>query len=186
MYLVVVDCENCSIESIEKQLKTLIESDIILIVGALQSEYKYKKLSKKAKTIKCNTVSKNAADFVLVAASAYKMCTKKYSKLIIVSNDGGFDSAIKYFNSNGLKSARISPEKLIIPKGTLSFCGYLANNFNSGVSYDRLVRKSKKEFKYRVGKIINTLEDMGVVKIVKVKTRQVYFSKKKLKRIARS
>lgn len=186
MELALIDCENCSIESVKNQIKHIIYTDIFLVVGALQSETRYRNLGININTIKCNKIHKDAADFVLIAALVKLMMENEYNRATIISNDIGYDSAIEYLKSTGLNVRRCSPDKDIMSKGLASLCGYIAKNINSGTSFNKVIKTCKRGFSGKTHKMINELAELGLIKIVKVKTLQVYFSKAKLKEIAKS
>ena len=80
MNLIIFDCENCSNESIEKQVRNIINSDIVFVIGAMQSERKFSKMAPKAKIIKSKEMKRNTADFIIVATTAKMMTNKKYKQ----------------------------------------------------------------------------------------------------------
>ena len=82
MNLVIFDCENCSSKSIEKHTNSIINSDIVFVVGAMQSERKFKQLAPRAKIIKSHELKRNTADFIIVATTAKLMANNKYDKAI--------------------------------------------------------------------------------------------------------
>ena len=186
MNLVIFDCENCSTASMEKQVKNIINSDIIFVIGAMQSERKFNQMAPKAKIIKSKELKRNTADFIIVATTAKMMTNNKYNQAIIVSNDTGFDAAIRYFNSEAINVIRHKPDKLLMSRGLKELCGIIAKEFNSGVKLTTITTRCKSKFWGNTNKLLSELNSLGIIKIKTVKTRQVYFSKKKLAEIAKS
>ena len=186
MNLIIFDCENCSNESIEKQVRNIINSDIVFVIGAMQSERKFSKMAPKAKIIKSKEMKRNTADFIIVATTAKMMTNKKYKQAIMVSNDTGFDAAIRYFNSEGIKVTRQRPDKLIMSRGLKELCKIISKEFNSGVKFTTVSNKCKLKFWGNTNKLLNELNSLGIIKIRNLKTRQIFFSKTKLEEIAKS
>lgn len=185
MNLLIIDCENCSFENIKKQIETIIDTDIIMIVGALQVENKYKCLSDNIETIKSNKVFQNAADFVLISVLSQRLSQHKYKKAIIMSNDRGFDSAVNYLTSIGYNVTRHESANLIMSKGLDTICKFIVDNYKSGASYARIVKAINAEIKGgKTRKLLNELHELGIITIAQSKVRQIYFSEKRLREIS--
>ena len=70
-----------------------------------------KETDKEAKFIKCFEGS-NALDFQLVTQLGYMLCENQENCYVIVSNDTGFDAAVRYWKQRNMPVQRISGKEL--------------------------------------------------------------------------
>lgn len=184
MVLLMVDCENCSIDSIEYNMKHLIDTDVVCVVGPSQSEFRYASLGLRLKTIKCQKPGKNSADFVLVADLVTRLATGNYIKAIIMSNDNGYDAAILHLNKLGYDVVRIPSDKEIMSTGLADFLAYMVKRFKSGAKFASIVT-SRPNMKDASSKYLYELARLGIIRISINDTKQVYFSKDRIKEIVK-
>lgn len=117
MKLMVIDSENCLSSDLIKHVDYKRDWEVILVAGKTQSVTLNKNST--IKIDRCDIIGHNAADFRIVALTSHKMFTGNYSEAVIVSNDKGFQSAINYMKSQGVKVRRLS-SKYIIGKFKIS------------------------------------------------------------------
>ena len=70
-----------------------------------------KETEKEAEFIKCFEGS-NALDFQLVTQLGYLLCENQENRYVIVSNDTGFDAAVRYWKQRNMPVQRISGKEL--------------------------------------------------------------------------
>ena len=70
-----------------------------------------KETEKEAEFIKCFEGS-NALDFQLVTQLGYLLCENQENRYVIVSNDTGFDAAVRYWKQRNMPVQRLSGKEL--------------------------------------------------------------------------
>lgn len=70
-----------------------------------------KETEKEAEFIKCFEGS-NALDFQLVTQLGYLLCENQANSYVIVSNDTGFDAAVRYWKQRNMPVQRLSGKEL--------------------------------------------------------------------------
>lgn len=70
-----------------------------------------KETEKEAEFIKCFEGS-NALDFQLVTQLGYLLCENQENSYVIVSNDTGFDAAVRYWKQRNMPVQRLSGKEL--------------------------------------------------------------------------
>lgn len=106
--LMIVDCENCFCKDIVKVFNKHPEFSYKLILGRDQ-KIDTSRLFVPAESLRCETTGHNASDFFLVCVLADALTNKKYryDEAYLLSNDKGFDGAVKYLRGIGYKVIRL-------------------------------------------------------------------------------
>lgn len=150
--LVIVDCENCFNKEIAKIFNKHIEFDYKLIIGKDQ-KLDTSRLFIPVEYIRCSTTGHNATDFFLICVLVNILTNKKYSytEAYLVSNDKGFDGAIKYLRGIGFKVQRLGSRYV---ENDFSFVGLTELEIRSCTSSysDKERSKILREHKERVKK----------------------------------
>lgn len=108
MRLIIYDCENCYHENLAKKLSKMQKYEIVFVVGKRQN-IKIKE-SETVTILKSDKIAHNHADFIAVTELSRRLHTKKYQSACIISNDKGFDGAIKLMREYGFSVNRYGPE----------------------------------------------------------------------------
>lgn len=181
-----VDCENVEYDVIKDRLHNVINSKIVYIVGRMQHEEKYQEIRTYSQTecVKCNVTSPNAADFILVTTMIQRWENDKFDRIIIISNDHGYDAVVNFLRQQSVQIKRTPPDNFVVPEGLNYLCAYISKHMKTGMSYEKLESECKGIFGDGVSGMISYLRQMGLIKVRKLKTYQAFFSASELKKAA--
>ena len=108
MRLIIYDCENCYNHKLAQKLSKMKKYEIVFVEGKRQN-IKIKE-SETVTIIKSDKIAHNHADFIAITELSRRLHTKKYQSACIISNDKGFDGAIKLMREYGFSVNRYGPE----------------------------------------------------------------------------
>ena len=117
MKLMLIDGENCYSTRLLSHIAYKKDWEVVLIV---RKDHILKLLPASGIRVENGLdIGRNAEDFHLISMLGIKMAKGNYSEAVIVSNDKGFDAAVKYFNTEGYKVRRVTSDYVIARfKGT--------------------------------------------------------------------